>query len=101
MQHTDMEWPQWQGYWREMTAFRNRFVAHRELDFEQPVPSFDLALAVAFYYDRWIRMVIWPDHFDEPSLEESAIKLGRTVGPLVSRLLQETSKYDQRSERQT
>jgi hypothetical protein len=59
----------WSTYWKEITDFRNSYVAHRELNSSLPVPNLDTALKVALYYDYWIREVISPDTFDEPSLE--------------------------------
>ena len=38
----------------KVTYFRNKFAVHRELAPEtEPLPNFDGALQVAFYFDRW------------------------------------------------
>jgi hypothetical protein len=50
-------------------GFRDKFVAHRELDFFEPVPNFDTALAVAYYYDKWVREIIAPATLAEPPLK--------------------------------
>lgn len=59
-------------FWNKIVHFRNNYVSHRCLDFKKPVPYFDIALDVAFFYDKWIRELIFPDIFDEPELRESA-----------------------------
>lgn len=61
---------QWKSYWEEMVDFRNNYSAHRALRFERPVPVFDLALEIAFFYDSWVRDVIQPDVLDEPPLKQ-------------------------------
>jgi hypothetical protein len=38
-----------QQYGRSMIRFRNKYVAHRESEFSDPVPNFDRALDVAYY----------------------------------------------------
>ncbi len=73
-----------------MIEFRNEYAAHRGLGFGSPVPKFDAVLAVAYYYDWWVREVISPDTFAEPSLEQFALALEESTGPLVSRLLRAT-----------
>ena len=80
-------------YWNQMTDFRNRYAAHRDLDFKEPVPDLSNALKIAFFYDRWIREVISPDIFEEPPLEESAERLQQTVRPLLNHLLDQTKQY--------
>lgn len=84
---------QWNLYWADMTDFRNKYAAHRDLGFGNPVPNFDVALQVAYYYDHWIRGVIAPDVFAEPLLKDSKAKLQAEVEPLIKRLLEETEKY--------
>jgi hypothetical protein len=80
----------WRQYWESMTDFRNRYAAHREFEFASPVPNFDTALAVAYYYDTWVRRVISPDTFAEPTLKSFALSLQKSVVPLVERLLEVT-----------
>ena len=38
-----------------MKGFRDRYVAHREKEFNEPVPDFTVALQVAFIYDEWMQ----------------------------------------------
>jgi len=59
---------EWKSYRKVIINFRNKFVAHTDLLFAAPVPSFDMALQVAFYYDIWIREIISPDYLAEGSL---------------------------------
>ena len=87
---TGLDRDKWQQYWESMVDFRNRYAAHRELEFTSPVPNFDTALAVAYYYDDWVRRLISPDTFAEPTLESFAISLQKSVVPLMERLLEVT-----------
>jgi len=97
-QHTGIDWHQWEQYWKEMTDFRNKHAAHRELSFSGPVPNFDIALKVACYYDHWIRQVISPDILDEPALEESVAELQQTAAPLVDELMKHTKDSQRNAE---
>ena len=42
----------WDSYWNTVKEFRDNWVAHRKLDFCRPVPNFDTALSIAYYYDN-------------------------------------------------
>lgn len=76
---------EFKAYWNEITDFRNKFVAHTEIGFTATVPSFDKALQVAFFYDRWIRKVIRPDHLAEGDLKLFAGNLTKKIeGPLAT-----------------
>lgn len=94
----DIDETKWNKYWKEMTAFRDKYAAHRELVYNSPVPNFDLALKVANYYDEWIRQIIYPDAFDEPLLKETAEKVKSAIAPLIARLLNVTKETQQDSE---
>jgi hypothetical protein len=87
---TGLDQKTWTQYWKAITDFRNRYVAHCELEFSSPVLSFDTALIVAYCYDNWVRRVISPDTLDEPTLESFAISLQKSVVPLVEKLLEVT-----------
>jgi len=90
---TGLDRDTWQQYWESMTDFRNKYAAHRELEqFTSPVPNFDTALAVAYYYDNWVRRLISPDTFAEPTLESFALSLQKSVVPLVKKLLEVTGE---------
>lgn len=82
---------QWQRYWTDIKAFRDRFAAHRDPDFDSPVPNFDTALKVAFYYDQWVRKVISPDTVEEPALGSFARSLAETAVPFVEKLMEATT----------
>jgi len=75
---------EWKAYWKEMLAFRNKYVAHREPGFKQPVPVFDRALETAFSYDEWVREVIHPDLLDSPPLRQLVSEWQRSIGLEVS-----------------
>ena len=85
---------EWKQYWSAVNAFRNRYAAHSELEFREPVPDFGPALQVSFFYDRWVRRVISPDSFAEPPLEETAEALKFTVRPLICQLIKLTGDYE-------
>src|SRR5437867_4438922 len=54
-------------YWEDMKYFRDNYAAHRKVgDYKKPIPVFTDALNIAFYYDEWIRKIIYPDIFEEP-----------------------------------
>jgi hypothetical protein len=90
---TDFDQNRWLQYWESMTVFRNKYVAHRELEFTNPVPDFDPALAVVYYYDNWVRRFIYPDRLQEPPLESFALSLRKSVAPLVEKLLAVTGEH--------
>lgn len=92
--HVGISYLEFQRYWDKVNYFRNNYAAHRELKYRDPVPTFSLALRVAFFYDHWIRKVISPDMFKEPSLEESVAKLQRALPPLLATLMTATAQYD-------
>jgi hypothetical protein len=81
---------QWGRYWVDMKYFRDKFAAHRQLNFSRPVPDFDVALKVTFYYDQWVRRLIFPDTIDEPAMESFASSLNKTTIALVARLMDAT-----------
>jgi len=92
LQEIELDEKHWRRYWKSMINFRNKFVAHRELHFSDPVPNFDTALAVAYYYDRWVRKIISPYTLGEPSLERFAMSLKESATPLVDTLLKTTEE---------
>jgi hypothetical protein len=65
---------QWNSYWNDMVGFRNQYIVHRELDFFNPVPYFDLAFKVATWFDLWIREKIKPDYLDYDSLDKISLR---------------------------
>jgi hypothetical protein len=60
------------------------------LDFASPVPNFDTALEVAFYYDQWVRKLISPDIIAEPPLVSFARSLEKSAVPFVEKLMEAT-----------
>ena len=98
IKYAGISWAEWEDYWEKMTAFRGKYAAHRELDFNSPVPEFDIALKVAHYFDDWIRQVISPDSFEEPPLRESEMRISQTLAPLVDKLIAVTKEFQHNSE---
>lgn len=84
---TDLNQDTWLKYWKDMTDFRNKFAVHRELEFMEPVPHFDTALDVAFFYDAWVRRLISPDVMEEPTLKSFASSLQKEADITVEKLL--------------
>lgn len=89
---TKLDQQAWESYWKEIVHFRNNYAAHRALNFVSPVPHFDAALKVAYYYDSWVRKVISPDTFAEPLLEAFALTLAQSMNPLANRLFEATKQ---------
>ena len=67
---------QWKAYWSSMTAFRNKYAAHRDPSYP-PTPTMDTALRVVTAYDEWFRNSVSAS-FDDPSLQERYDRLIRT-----------------------
>jgi len=78
---------EWIRYHKKMCDFRNKYVAHYEMDFSQPVPDFDIALRIAYAYDKWIRDLIYPDIYEGPKLNEEFENWFRRAGPLVEKAM--------------
>lgn len=93
-QNTGLDQESWKQYWRSMKEFRDKYAAHRETDFNNPVPNFDTALAVAYYYDGWVRTIITPDAIPEPPLERFAEGLKASFVPTAHKLLGITEEFD-------
>ena len=85
---TGLNQQEWESYWKEIVYFRDNYAAHRALEFSKPVPHFDMALKVGYYYDNWVRNVISPDIFDESPLEAFALTLAQSVKPSVKKLFE-------------
>jgi hypothetical protein len=77
----------WLDYWKSIVGFRNKYVVHRDLKFTDPVPILDTALIVVYYYDDWVRDIIYPDSLDEPPLKLSFKALSDSMGSVLERLL--------------
>ena len=78
-------------YWNEMKYFRDNYAAHRKLgEYKKPVPDFTVALNTVFYYDEWIRKIIYQDIFEEPLLKQSYEVMKQTSTPLIYQLIEYT-----------
>jgi hypothetical protein len=56
-------------YHKSILKFRNNYVAHRSMNYKDPIPNFDLAMRVTYIFDRWVREQIKPDFIDMDQLE--------------------------------
>jgi hypothetical protein len=81
--NTELTQEKWDAYWKEMNEFRGGYAAHRDVNYSKPVPLFETAEEVAFYYDTWIREIIKPDIFDEPPLQKSLSLMQKEIRPLA------------------
>ena len=90
-QYLGLSGDQRQQYWNDMKDFRDKYAAHHDPDFANPVPNFDVALKVAFYYDHWVRKLIFPDTVEEPALGSFARSLQETAVPFVEKLMEATT----------
>lgn len=66
-QHLGISVQEWNDYKTSVIAFRDQYVAHRDL-VAPPVPLLDQALEAAFFYDAWVRELIAPHTLDMPDL---------------------------------
>jgi hypothetical protein len=78
--------PDWENYWKEIIDFRNKYSAHREIQFDDPVPLLGDALEIAFAYDGWIRDYIKPDRLEGPTLKEIATEYRENVATSLIKL---------------
>lgn len=69
-EHLGISEAELEHYWNEMVTFRDQYVAHRDPTNLSPVPLFDRALEVAFFYDSWVRRLIASDILDTRPLRE-------------------------------
>lgn len=76
----------WTEYWKEVIAFRNRFSVHRELTFDDPVPSLAKAFDIALLYDEWVREYIRPDVIDDLLLRDIVEQYQKEVNELIEQL---------------
>jgi hypothetical protein len=94
LEHTGLTQQEWEKCWKDVKHFRDKYVAHRELvPYSHPVPYFENALKVAYFYDAWIRRIILPDSFAEPSLKLFANKLSKSADDLARKLFDATEPH--------
>lgn len=83
---------QWDIYWTELTDFRNKYIAHSEIGFIAPVPSFDMALNIVFFYDTWVREIIKPDYLAGGSLKLFSENLAKKIEQPLYILITESAE---------
>jgi len=83
LQKEGLQFNHWEKYHKTMLAFRDKYVAHTEIGFLEPVPNFDTALKVAYVYDEWVRDLIRPSIFAEFPLEEHFENWKSVSSPLI------------------
>jgi len=67
---TCLDQAQWTAYHKTMLEFRDKYVAHFDVNkhFESPVPQFANALEVAYVYQEWVRDLIKSVLLGQPTL---------------------------------
>jgi hypothetical protein len=70
--NTSLDERGWGEFWKGINNFRGGFVAHREIAFKGKTPIIKTAQEVAFFYDDWIRQVIYPASLGAEPLREKA-----------------------------
>ena len=88
--HLGISEAEWESYWEDMVTFRDQYVAHRDFTSRNPVPLFDRALEVAFFYDEWVRRLIAPDILDTRPLREVYANSSRLVALEIASAVQAT-----------
>jgi hypothetical protein len=74
-------------YWKEMTTFRNDYVAHRMAEPSFPkVPFFDTALKIACLYDDYFRKNVNAS-FEDDTLSERYERLLRTSKDVIQTIV--------------
>jgi hypothetical protein len=78
LSHTGFTHEQWETYHTKMLTFRDKYVAHLDLNkpFNEPVPSFDPALQIAYAYEEWAKELTQSVTWGQPTLS-SVYKKGR------------------------
>ena len=51
---TKLSAKEWKDYHSTIIGFRNKYVAHYDKDYDEPVPKMDNSLTVAFAFDEWL-----------------------------------------------
>lgn len=78
---------EWTTTWSEMTTFRNQFTAHRDTNFNKPVPYIDNAYKTVIVYMKWIKKQL--PYINWPSLEDWIEEQKAVVNETVKYLIEE------------
>jgi hypothetical protein len=86
LSHTGFTHEQWEIYHTKMLAFRDKYVAHFELNnpFNEPVPCFDPALQIAYAYEDWARELTTSVIWGQPTLSSVYEKCQAEASSIVS-----------------
>jgi hypothetical protein len=78
---------EWETYHTSMLAFRDKYVAHLDLNnrFNEPVPSFDPALQIAYAYQECVRELMRPHYLIQPTLSSKYEQCKAEATEIVSR----------------
>jgi hypothetical protein len=89
LSETGLNQEQWEAYHNGMLGFRGKYVAHVDVNhpFNEPVPSFDPALQVAYAYQEWARELIRPVLLNQPTLRSQYEKWEAEARSLMPRQL--------------
>lgn len=73
--NTSLDEKGFKEFWKGINDFRGGYVAHREIEFKGKTPIIKTAQEIAFFYDDWIRQVIYPASLGAKPLREKAESL--------------------------
>jgi hypothetical protein len=96
--NTSLDEKSFQDYWKGINDFRGGYVAHREIDFKGKSPIMQIAQEVAFFYDDWIRQVIYPASLREKPLREKAELLKIQAHKIVTHYMTEWRQFNLENE---
>lgn len=67
----DIKELEWENYWKAMKSCRDKFIAHTQFDFNDPIPNFGIAYKSIIFYIEWMKRyfiekgIIYVDDLEE------------------------------------
>lgn len=92
--NTSLDEKSFQAFWKGINDFRGGYVAHREIDFKGKSPIIQVAQEVAFFYDDWIRQVIYPASLRAKPLREKAELLKNQARKIATHYMTEWRQFN-------
>jgi hypothetical protein len=87
-------------FWKGINDFRGGYAAHRELNFKGKTPMLKTAQEIAFFYDDWIRQLIYPASISAKPLREMAKTLKSQVRKIADHYMTEWNQFNFETEPQ-
>ena len=98
--NTSLDEKGWREFWKGIDDFRGGYVAHREIEFKGKTPTLKTAQEVAFFYDDWIRQVIYPASLGAEPLREKAESLTMQARKIADHYMTEWKQLNLETEPQ-